>query len=257
MEYKDTKERYIFAYSLIENITNFDHKKVLDIGCGVGNMALAASKLGASEIYGVDINLTDFGETHFKKLAKEKKISIDKIKFIEDRVENVKFDGEYFDVITIVDVLEHVDNPEILLKEAYRILKPEGYLLINISPLYYSQIGHHLWPYFPREKFPWIHLWKSNKNNSILKIVNDIDEWSWDHYIGLNKITLSQLKDIIDELGFKVEKFYYKRTGEEIYEKYRNLIDIKNVPNLDDLFIEWIQFILRKVGGGVPEIVEE
>ena len=47
--------------------------------------------------------------------------------------EELRFAENYFDVVTLWQVLEHVPYPLIILKEVYRILKPRG-LLVVLTP---------------------------------------------------------------------------------------------------------------------------
>ena len=46
------------------------------------------------------------------------------------------FDNNYFDTALLIQVLEHVDSPEEVIKEATRVLKPNGVMIISI-PFFY------------------------------------------------------------------------------------------------------------------------
>jgi len=95
---------------------------ILDIGCGEGFFLFNASKAGyttkgieisqdaaeyARREFGLDVEAKPFEELHFPE--------------------------NYFDVVTLWQVLEHVPYPLIVLKEVHRILKPEG-LLATSTP---------------------------------------------------------------------------------------------------------------------------
>lgn len=41
------------------------------------------------------------------------------------------FDDNYFDLITMLAVLEHIENPDDMFKEIYRVLKPNGNLILT------------------------------------------------------------------------------------------------------------------------------
>ena len=45
-------------------------------------------------------------------------------------------------------VFEHVDDPVGLLGEVSRVLKPDGYLFLQLWPFYDSEHGGHLWPHY-------------------------------------------------------------------------------------------------------------
>jgi len=243
--HNDALERFFGAKVLVKNVFQgkLEGKKCLDIGCGIGNLVLALAQEGTKEVIGVDVNLKDFGENYFLELANELGIDIKKTKLVEGMLEDINYDESSFDIITSFDVIEHVQNPPELIKEMFRILKPSGLCLIDTSPLYYSQIGSHLWVYYPRETMPWAPLYKDfDKTNSKLKV----DDWSWQHFNELNKLTHLQLDSYIKNAGFKIVKYFTKHTGKEDYPKFKERIDHDLIPSVDDLFIEWDQYILTK-----------
>lgn len=49
----------------------------------------------------------------------------------------IPLDGERFDTILMSDVLEHIYDPQHLLLECHRLLKPDGHLIINVPFLYW------------------------------------------------------------------------------------------------------------------------
>lgn len=101
---------------------------VLDVGCGNGQNTIKISRV-ANSVVGVDID---------KKLLKIAKRSVDllgikNIKFeIVNLEEKLKYQNHSFDKIIFLDVLEHLNNRYLILKEIKRILKPEGLLFIGV-----------------------------------------------------------------------------------------------------------------------------
>ncbi|MFA5333559.1 MAG: class I SAM-dependent methyltransferase [Candidatus Nanoarchaeia archaeon] len=91
--------------------------KILDIGCSYGTLINNLYKLGYKNVYGIDINK--------EVIIQGKK----KYKFIKNRLKiyngiNIPFQNEIFDVILMFDVIEHIPQVEIFLKEqVFRILK--------------------------------------------------------------------------------------------------------------------------------------
>jgi SAM-dependent methyltransferase len=53
------------------------------------------------------------------------------------------FDDESFDVVYSYDALEHVTSPEVVLREAIRVLRPGGAMFLEFGPLYRSAFGEH------------------------------------------------------------------------------------------------------------------
>lgn len=94
--------------------------KLLDIGCGSGQFLYDMKEFGM-DVYGIEP-----GE--FDKEGKNKyKLNIKNSDLI-----NAKYSKDFFDIITINHVLEHLSNPDKQIKETYRILKKGGVLIIGI-----------------------------------------------------------------------------------------------------------------------------
>ena len=59
---------------------------------------------------------------------------------------DIQSDGQYlpfknlgFDSIISIDVLEHFENPEDVIKELYRVLKQDGYVILSTPFFFYSR----------------------------------------------------------------------------------------------------------------------
>lgn len=59
-------------------------------------------------------------------------------------LEEIGFPSAAFDVITLIDVIEHLDHPTRLLKEVVRILKPDGIVFIKTPNARYNLFKHRL-----------------------------------------------------------------------------------------------------------------
>lgn len=112
-----------YPKKLVEKIFgNFPIKtKILDIGCGTGEIASEIDDLNM-EIYGIDWSLEAQS-----KLPPNRFIQTDLVKGPYPYPDN------YFDVIFSKSVIEHLREPDILVKEAYRMLKPNG-KIITMAP---------------------------------------------------------------------------------------------------------------------------
>lgn len=98
------------------------HMNVLDAGCGDGFGVRILADL-VSEIHGVDLDVAVTEE------AKSHTNSPNAVYHAQD-VTNMEFSNDMFDCITCFEVIEHVD-PDALLRECKRVLKPEGTLIIS------------------------------------------------------------------------------------------------------------------------------
>lgn len=95
--------------------------KILDIGCGTGRNLQMLQKLGKT--YGVDLS----------PLALKFCLKRGQKQVRRGGAEKLPFPDAGFDLVTIFDVLYHrgVRNDTQVLREARRVLKPGGYLLVN------------------------------------------------------------------------------------------------------------------------------
>lgn len=98
--------------------------KVLDIGVGdaVYESLLSKEALRKAEIYGVDIS--------DEQLKRAEKFLIE-LKVIDLNEEKIPFRLGLFDIVIVSEILEHVFYPDKVLKEAVRVLKRNGHLVLT------------------------------------------------------------------------------------------------------------------------------
>lgn len=95
----------------------------LDIGVGNGDFSLKISnQVNAIEKFGVDISVNAVNVTKNKGI---------KTSQVDLSNEKLPFSDNIFDLITCIDVIEHLTNSDNLLSESFRILKPGGYFLVS------------------------------------------------------------------------------------------------------------------------------
>jgi SAM-dependent methyltransferase len=92
--------------------------QLLEVGCGRGDL-LRVARMNGFSVVGCDI----FGG--------RKPIS-DGITFYDSTLKDAGFNDNSFDVVVIRNILEHLFDPNIEMKEVKRILKPNGYLYIKV-----------------------------------------------------------------------------------------------------------------------------
>jgi methionine biosynthesis protein MetW len=97
------------------------NSKVLDIGCHTG-ITLEALKKKNCQLFGIDMN------PWAVNLARKKGIKVKK----GDITKKLGFPDNEFDAIILDHVLEHVFDSIALLKEAYRVLKPGGKIIVGV-----------------------------------------------------------------------------------------------------------------------------
>lgn len=111
-----------------QNNSPSKNNKILDIGCGSGIWTKKLLDISNSEITGIDISETQI------KLAKKNIPQIDK--FLCKDVMKVEFPSNNFDIIISLFSIIHLSQDEqlIVFPKIYNWLKPNGLLLINLSP---------------------------------------------------------------------------------------------------------------------------
>jgi 2-polyprenyl-3-methyl-5-hydroxy-6-metoxy-1,4-benzoquinol methylase len=93
--------------------------RVLDVGCGVGEtLAYHASR--GCDAYGLEV------DENVRHIADSLGLNI-----AIGTLESHPYESNFFDYITMDQVVEHLPEPVSTLKEAYRILKPEGRLILS------------------------------------------------------------------------------------------------------------------------------
>lgn len=155
---------------------------LLNAGCGDGYFDLFLKKK-AKKITSFDINKSDLRIA--RMINPEKRI---KYKLLN--IESLPFKSNYFDTVVCIDVLEHLNNSQIALKELVRVLKNGGKLIISVPskdfPFVYDPINYLLNRLFNKRLF--------------------IGAWAFGHK---RLYTTSKLKKQAIQYKLKTEKIKY------------------------------------------------
>lgn len=94
------------------------HAEILDIGCGAGFFANEAAKVG-HKVTGIDIseNALQVAAAHDETQS---------VHYMSADAYALPFPRESFDVVMAMDLLEHVSDPQQIIFEASRVLRPGG-----------------------------------------------------------------------------------------------------------------------------------
>jgi demethylmenaquinone methyltransferase/2-methoxy-6-polyprenyl-1,4-benzoquinol methylase len=102
-------------------------KYILDVATGTGDFAFQALDLNPDKVIGVDIS-EGMLEVGRKKIAKRN--LADKIELGRGDSENLLFEENKFDAVTVGFGVRNFENLEKGLREIYRVLKPDAMLVV-------------------------------------------------------------------------------------------------------------------------------
>ena len=107
---------------------------ILDAGCGTGGMTQKLERLG--QVTGIDINPVALNYARKKNIKALKKASVC----------DLPFDNNFFDLVVSLDVLYHkmVTDDKKALSEFYRVLKPNGLVLIRVPAFEFLRGAHDI-----------------------------------------------------------------------------------------------------------------
>ena len=135
-EFKPLHQINPLRVGFIKDRSILEGKKILDVGCGGGILAEALSELGAN-VTGIDASENTIGvaKSHSKSINSN-------VRFIQNTIEEFITSNpeERFDVITCLEMLEHVPSPGEIIKNCSDILKKDGdifFSTINRNPRSY------------------------------------------------------------------------------------------------------------------------
>jgi len=122
-------ERSEICYNLLIDLIAKENnhtgkKRILDIGCGDGSFIKKFEN--DCEVFGVDISSVAV------KIAKEAGITAYEVDMSRTKL---PFESEYFDLVYMGDVIEHLANPDFAIYEVARTLKPNGFLVLSTPNL--------------------------------------------------------------------------------------------------------------------------
>lgn len=196
--------------------------EILEIGCGIGNFTKSLTKYG--NVWAIDIRKEFIEKT--KSLVNEKA----KVGFGDIEKGKYFFDGNKFDSIICLNVLEHIRNDDLALRNLTELLKSGGKLILLV----------------PAHQF----------------LFGGIDK-SIDHFRRYNKLYLTEK---LEKLGFKIAgsrklnilgALGWFITGKILGKEHVDIKDIK-LFNLFAPFILWLEDLVEPpIGTSILVIAEK
>ena len=232
--------------SELHNLQLNSRSMILDVGAGMGWTSVLLAARTGSKVCAIDLHRHDeLKGTSFKSevlnrfkrhvpvLVKEPDFRsfhqleqvIERCTFLTMNAEQLSFEDRTFNIVFSLNTFEHIANPLKALNEISRTLKPGGQAFLEFQPIYFSDVGHHL---FGLTHVPWIHLlYNSDEIKKMIldsgKVPNEVDNI----LNSLNGFTLKQYLDMFSNTGLKIVKMQIHRgfsiSGAEYSEEFRKL----------------------------------
>lgn len=135
--------RKIISTLLSQHLKNKKNLSIVDIGCGAGDVMNVTKEFG--DVIGVDNNKQII---EFNKKSGRNAIIAD--------IKKLPFAKQSFDLVTLLEVLEHLEDDSAALKESCRILKPKGTLILTVPAFPFlwgshDMVAHHKRRYIKQE----------------------------------------------------------------------------------------------------------
>ncbi len=118
---------YYWRRKTIDRLAKIHPQRILDVATGTGDLAIAARRLHPEEITGIDISegMVAIGIEKVRKKGLD-----DIIKLQVGDSENIQYDDNYFDAVTVAFGVRNFENLEKGLAEMLRVIRPGGLALI-------------------------------------------------------------------------------------------------------------------------------
>ncbi len=113
-----------FSHLLSQIATVRGVGKLLDVGCSIGRLPRLARERGY-DVLGLELGAR----------AAQHARDVYGVEVREERLEACAFAADVFDVVTLIETLEHVPDPRGMVREIHRILRPGGAFLVGVPNL--------------------------------------------------------------------------------------------------------------------------
>lgn len=236
----DAAERRSYAKSraeLLERRVRIRGKRVLEIGCGAGDLSRELAEGYGARVVGVDI----------AEYPVWKDLSSSRLRLLQGDLadagfaERVAAEGPFDRIVSLV-VWEHVKHPHALLAAAHRLLSKRGRFYLRAN-LYRSSVASHL---YREVYFPWAHLLFEDevfrRFYESIGLPPQTPAW-------LNKLCYAHYLLYFREIGFDMTREWLTRRplDRELYDRFAERLSRYPVF---DLTLEFFDVILMRASAG-------
>lgn len=176
--------RAIKLFKVREFVGPVDRQRVLDLGCGVGYIAALLADLGAR------IVACDFADSMVRRTASRYG---SRFPVVRCSAEELPFREERFDLVLAFDVIEHLYEPERMLRCVRRVLNPTGRLLIITDRLGF-QLGT-----LPNRLLKWVPISRRSRG--------DHARYGTPLCTHVHEYHLAELQERVESAGFQARRY--------------------------------------------------
>ncbi len=198
---------------IVKELKSKSTDKILEVGCGRGFILNILSELYPAEFHGVDIE-----KEHLAIARKQLKGRNVKIRYAS--AYGLPYSNNTFDAIVFTEVLEHLEHEDKALREIWRVLKPNGKLVMTV----------------PNKKYPflWDPINKTLETVFNTHIKKGLFSGIWAYHVRL--YGKEQLKDVLQRNKFHVKTltgstyFCFPFAHNIVYDIGKTLMEKKALP---------------------------
>jgi 2-polyprenyl-3-methyl-5-hydroxy-6-metoxy-1,4-benzoquinol methylase len=198
--------RFVKALSLAGALRG---KRVLDVGCGRGELVLQSAMRGA-EAWGIDYAQAAV-EIARRALAGAEPLLRDRMHAGQMDVKALQFDDAFFDCVFMMDVVEHLYPAELAraYDELARTMRPGGRLIVHTSPnkIFESKVYPNWSRRVNQAALRASRLLRVNDglfNETMLPTAREFPHDAWERAMHINEQSLDGLKAEVQRHGFVV-----------------------------------------------------
>jgi SAM-dependent methyltransferase len=177
--------------------------KILDVGCAEGRLLNAFLKYGC-ECWGIEHPF----------YPADRFINVDQIRYLQGELHTLNLPEEAFDLIFLWHVLEHMDNPQTVMSELYKLLTPAGSIIL-VVPNFSSLEARRFKKFWFHLDIPW-HKYHFNERSIRFLVRKNAYR-----IIRMSTLCLEQgpyglIQSVLNAMGWPHNEFYEVLKGSRI-----------------------------------------
>lgn len=156
---------------VIKLLKPYNPKVILDVATGTADLALTLAKLNPDKIIGIDISagMLEYGRQKVNHKNLQGLITLQ-----QADSENLPFESNHFDAVTVAFGVRNFENLDKGLAEIYRVLKPGGqFIILEFSKVKVFPIKQ-LYAFYFRYITPWVGKLFSKSSNAYTYLPNSV-----------------------------------------------------------------------------------